>query len=239
MCSYNRINGDYACENDYTLNQVSSATGGSRASCSPTGVAPTPPSSRTRRPRYGPARRRQLLLRTPSSRPCSPAPFRRRASTTWSIALCAACLPPASLTSRPCRALSSILPWPRRCQSIEEESLVLLKNAAASFRSPPLKFAASPSSAAMRTLASSPAAALPGRFTRRQRRRPQNGRIRLGQSRLLPFLPAPLHPRASRADAHIAYDAGTIPPRPQNRRIRSTRHRLRHPMDVRRPDSAT
>jgi beta-glucosidase len=22
MCSYNRINGDYACENDYTLNQV-------------------------------------------------------------------------------------------------------------------------------------------------------------------------------------------------------------------------
>jgi len=48
MCSYNRVNGDYACENDYALNQILKHDWDSKASCFLTGQARTRPS----RPRW-------------------------------------------------------------------------------------------------------------------------------------------------------------------------------------------
>jgi len=57
-----------------------------------------------------------LLLRPPQAGRARRHRSARRASTTWSIALCAACLPPGVIEpSRPCPRLSSIPSWPRRC----------------------------------------------------------------------------------------------------------------------------
>ncbi len=41
MCAYNKLNGDYACENSYLLNDVLKKAWGIRASCSRTGAART------------------------------------------------------------------------------------------------------------------------------------------------------------------------------------------------------
>ena len=108
MCSYNNVNGDYACENDYLLNQVlkkdfafkgcvlSDWDGThSTVKAATNGLDMEMPGD-------------DLLRRSRSRKPSKPARSRRLASTTWSTASCAACSPPASSIIRPCRAASSI-----------------------------------------------------------------------------------------------------------------------------------
>ena len=130
MCSYNRINGDYACENDYTLNQVLKHDWGFKGFVlSDWGGTHSTVKAALAGLDYGPARRRQLLLRAAEAGRARRHTFRRRASTTWSTASCAACSPPASSTTRPCRAASSIpsaaATTPRRSK---KNAVVLLKN---------------------------------------------------------------------------------------------------------------
>ena len=65
MCAYNHINGDYACENDYTLNQVLKHDWGYKGFVAlRLGRHPFHGKGRAGRPGHGPARRRQLLLAT-------------------------------------------------------------------------------------------------------------------------------------------------------------------------------
>jgi len=73
-------------------------------------------------------------------------------------------------------------------------------------------------------------------FTRRQRRRPQNGRIRLAAKPSTSFLPLRYIREQAAPDAHIAYDApAPIPPRRKPPHPLQLAIGLRHPMDVRRP----
>ncbi len=64
MCSYNLVEGDYACENDYLLNQVLKKDFKFKGwVVSDWGATHSTVKSALARPRSGDARRRQLLQR--------------------------------------------------------------------------------------------------------------------------------------------------------------------------------
>ncbi len=70
MCSYNRVNGDYACENDFLLNQVLKKDWGFKGFVlSDWGGTHSTVKAALAGLDHGPARRRQLLRRAARSRP--------------------------------------------------------------------------------------------------------------------------------------------------------------------------
>ncbi len=129
MCSYNHINSaTTACENDYPSTRSSNVTGTSRASSSPTGAEPTPPST----PRSQVSTWTSLatsFFSDPLKQAVLSGQVPRLASMTWSIASSAACSRSASSTIPPFPQVVDPFRGRDDAQKIADESLVLLQNA--------------------------------------------------------------------------------------------------------------
>ena len=105
MCSYNRVNGQYACENKHLLHgHPRSASGASRATCSPTTAPRTNTGSVARRTGSTSSRGRA----SPTARPVDTAAIAHRdrpgqadTSTSTCAASCARCSRSASSIARP------------------------------------------------------------------------------------------------------------------------------------------
>ena len=109
MCSYNRVNGDFACENKYLLTDVLKKDWQFPASSSLTGAEPTPP--RKPPPPASTTKSPAASSTATSTRPPSkPERFQLPSSMSTCTASCAPCLPPASSTIRASAALSTPSP---------------------------------------------------------------------------------------------------------------------------------
>jgi beta-glucosidase len=208
MCSYNHVNGDYACENDYTLNQVLKHDLGLQ------GLRPLRlgrhalhRQGRARRPRHGPARRRQLLQRAAEGRrPRGQVPQARLDDMVHRIVR--SMFAAGVIDHPPIRSVVDPFRGRDDAQKIEEESIVLLKNTGGTLPLSAARVRSIASSAAMPTSASSPAAAPPRSTPPAATPSTPPGSSVWGKAVYFPSVPL-RYIKASSARRTVTYDPGT------------------------------